>query len=115
LEDGQKLMITGTYGEHKFRPGQMEFRVNSICLLSDVKAKYTKKLTIALPVERVNEQTVAFIKDNITAHSGTTDLYFRIETEDEYVHLKASSGGVDVNDELVEFLMKQGLKFKIAT
>lgn len=115
LEDGQKLMVTGTYGEHKFRPGQMEFRVNSICLLSDVKAKYTKKLTIALPVDQVNEDNVAFIRDNVMANAGSTDLYFLVDDGTEQVSLKVAAGGIDVNDELVEFLLKQGLKFKIMT
>jgi DNA polymerase-3 subunit alpha len=115
IEDGQKLMITGTYGEHKFRPGQMEFRVNSICLLSDVKAKYTKKLTVALKLEDINEEVIAFLKDNLTVNAGNTDLYFMITDADENVNLKAISSGIDVNDELLEFLMKHGIPFKIST
>lgn len=115
LEDAQKLMITGTYGEHKFRPGQMEFRVNSICLLSDVKAKYTKKLTVALPLERISEQHIAFLKQNLMANAGSTDLYFLIKDGDEHLQMKLDQGGVQVNDQLLEYLINEGFSFKIST
>lgn len=115
IEDGQKLMITGTYGEHKFRPGQMEFRVNNICLLSDVKAKYTKKFTIALPLEKLTHDHVAFIKDNVMVNAGSTDVYFLVNDAEEQLQMKIGTGGVDVNDELIEFLLKENLPFKLTT
>lgn len=117
LENDQKLMITGTYAEHKFREGQMEFRVNSMSLLSEVKEKYTKRLTIAFPYEQLNEKHIDFIQKNIYENSGSTNLSFVLlnnQKQEETLELRYKEG-INVNDELIEFLLQNDLQFKLAT
>lgn len=117
LQDGQKLVLTGVYGENRFRPGQMEFKVSSMGLLTDVKGNLTKKIVIAIPSAAITNEFVDFLKQNMLENAGSADVVVQIESGDDQpnVTLKSTSGGVFVNDDLIEYFTKEGIKFKVLT
>ena len=106
LTNGQKLMITGTYQEHKYRPGVMEFSLANIMLLDHVRKTLTKRLMLALPLDKVDALLVNFLEDNLKSHPGNTELLMQISDAETNMiaKLKSFNMKLEINDELVHFL-----------
>ncbi len=114
--NGQKLMIQGTYDEHKYRPGVMEFTISNIMLLDDVRKLLTKKVSISVTLERINEEFVKFVEQNVRSHPGTTDLMVMVtDLETEYsVRMRSQNLKMELNDEFIHFLQEADyLKYQL--
>src|SRR5690606_1733132 len=105
-DNGQKLMIQGVYQEHRFRPGVMEFQIQNIMLLDQVRKSLTKKLYLGMPLDKLDEEMVQFIETNLKGHPGNTDVIIQVvDTEGEMaVKLKTHSQRLEINDELINYL-----------
>ena len=106
LVNGQKLVIQGTYDEHKYRPGTMEFSISNMLLLDDVRKLWTKKVSFSIPLEKVDATFVSFIEKNVKTHPGNTELIMHI-TDDETGHntrLRSQTLKMELNDEMIHFL-----------
>jgi len=105
LVNGQKLMIQGVYDEHKYRPGTMEFQIQNIMLLDEVRKALTKKIYLSMPLIKVDETLVSFLESNFKKHPGSTEVILRIADWDgKEVRLKSQSRKIEVNDELITYL-----------
>ncbi len=106
LINGQKLMITGVYDEHKYRPGVMEFGIQNMMLLDDVRKVMTKRINLTLKLEQVTYEFVDFLEHNVKTHPGSTELILQIGDEDDKmaVRLKAQTIKIELNDELIQYL-----------
>lgn len=115
LEESQKLMITGTYDESRFRPGQLEFRISGVMLLGDVKSKFTKRLSMALPLQKLDRDFVDFLQTNFAQNPGGCDLNIIItdEATEFKTALRSSAGKVLVNDDLIEYLQTADIAYKV--
>ncbi len=115
LEESQKLMISGTYEESRFRPGQMEFRISGVMLLSDVKSKYTRRLSLSLPLNKVDKGFVDFLSRNIQQHPGACELSILITDPDNERNttLRSSGGRLLVNDDLIDYLQDAHIRYKV--
>jgi len=115
LEESQKLMITGTYDESRFRPGTLEFRISGVMLLSDVKTKFTKRLSMAVPLQKLDKDFVDFLQTNFQQNPGNCDLSIIVtdEASDYRASLRSSSGKVLVNDDLIEYLQTADIAYKV--
>jgi len=108
LINGQKLMIQGVYDEHKFRQGVMEFQIQNIMLLDEVRKLLTKRLHLSLPLLKVNEQFVTFLENNFKTHPGNTELVLHIADWDgKEIKLKTQGKKIEVNNELIQYLLEQ--------
>jgi DNA polymerase-3 subunit alpha len=115
LQESQKLMITGTYDESRFRPGQLEFRISGVMLLSEVKEKYTKRLFMALPLEKVDMDFVTFLQRNIQQNPGSCEVSIQVvdENTERKAALRSSNGKLLVNDDLIEYLQTADILYKV--
>jgi DNA polymerase-3 subunit alpha len=106
LSNGQKLMITGTYQEHKYRPGVMEFNLNGIMLLDHVRKTLTKRLLLVIPLEKIDAGLVNFLQNNVKSHPGNTELLLQVTDtlSGMTARLKSFNMKLELNDELVHFL-----------
>ncbi len=106
LVNGQKLMIQGTYDEHKYRPGVMEFSISNIMLLDDVRKLLTKKVSIAVPIQNVDEPFARFIEENVKRYPGNTELFVQISDDEagHVVRLRSQQLKMELNDEFIGFL-----------
>jgi len=106
LDNGQKLMIQGVWQEHKYRPGVMEFDIQNIMLLESVRKTMTKRLSILIPLEKLDGKLVANLVDNVKQYPGNTDICFSFRDEEEQwlVKLKTHHQKVMLNDDLIHFL-----------
>jgi len=117
LEESQKLMISGVYDESKFRPGQMEFRITGVMLLGEVKSKYTRRLALSLPLEKVDSDFVQFLQRNLMQYPGNCEIMIQVTgTEQEQNTMLRSTGGrLLVNDDLIEYLQTADILYKVET
>ncbi len=115
IQEAQKLMLTGIYDENRFRPGQMEFKVQSVMLLGDVKTKLTKRISLAFPLQKLDHDFVSFLQQNIQQHPGGCELNFQIfdEENERSAILRSNNGRLHVNDDLIEYLQTADIKYKV--
>jgi DNA polymerase-3 subunit alpha len=108
VDNGQKLVIEGTYAEHRFRPGVFEFSVSNITLLENARKAMTKKLSLLVPLQKLNEEVVKFFIDNAKTNPGNTDLLLVIQDgESEYqTRLKTQQQKIALNDDLIAFMQE---------
>ncbi|MBL7712002.1 MAG: DNA polymerase III subunit alpha, partial [Chitinophagaceae bacterium] len=106
LKDGQKIMITGKYAEMRFRPGVWEFEVQSIVLLEQVRRMLTKKISMRMPLHKLDPDTVRFFSENLQSNPGSTEFTFQVAdlTTMQSVGLRSSAAKIQLNDELVQYL-----------
>lgn len=116
IDNGQKLMITGVYQEHKYRPGVMEFQIQNIMLLDQVRKTMTKKLHLRLQLDKLDAEAVNFIETNIKTHPGNTDVIMQVvDLEHEMtVKLRTHSQKLEINDELISYLQdNEAVKYSL--
>jgi DNA polymerase-3 subunit alpha len=116
LVNGQKLMLQGTYDNHKYREGVTEFSVNNIMLLDDVRKLLTRKVNISIPLHVLTLQMVEFLRDNIKRYPGSTELFIHVADNDTNysVRLRSQNQKFELNDDLIYFLRNtEGIKFII--
>jgi DNA polymerase-3 subunit alpha len=109
LDNGQKLVVQGVYQEHRFRPGVMEFMIQSISLLSAVRKTMTRRISIGLPIAKVDADLVAFITDNLKRNPGNTELCIQIvdEETDHVVRLRTNGTKFSPDDAFIHFLQER--------
>src|SRR5690606_17482594 len=103
--------------ESKFRPGQMEFRITGVMLLGEVKSKYTRRLALSLPLEKVDSDFVQFLQRNLMQYPGNCEIMIQVTgTEQEQNTMLRSTGGrLLVNDDLIEYLQTADILYKVET
>jgi len=108
IDNGQTLMIQGAYKEHRFRPGVMEFEIQNIMLLDQVRKTMTKRLHLLLPLHKVDHDMVTFLVENVKRYPGNADVIFQVvddsEEERRIIKLKTLNMKLEVNDELIQYL-----------
>lgn len=106
-QNGQKLMLQGVYTEHKFRPGVMEFQIQNVVLLDEVRKAFTRKLSLSLPLRKVDEALVGFFEKNLKMYPGKMEMSITVydETNEQLItRLKLSNQKIEMNDELIKYL-----------
>jgi len=110
LRPDEFLFITGKVDLRFRSEDTYEFKPHKIQLLSEVRAKLAKCVTMQLSLADLNEQFVEELKNIITSHAGQCRLNFVIGDRDENsrVELHSSSFKVDPSNQLIDSL--KGLK-----
>ena len=116
IDNGQKLMIQGVYAEHKYRTGVMEFQIQNIMLLDNVRKAMTKRLHLLLPLALLTDEFVDFIYSNVKKYPGNTEFTFQVVDEEKQrvARLKSHNIKLELNDELIQFLLEtEGIKYSL--
>ncbi len=105
---GTLLLLKGraaarTWGRDE---GQMEFKINHIDLLSDVREKYITKLNLKLDAERVTDDLAHELEALLKASPGKCKVLVQLINLSEGVSVEASTTGLNVvvSEELVRGL-----------
>ncbi|SDL26368.1 DNA polymerase-3 subunit alpha [Pedobacter sp. ok626] len=102
LTDGYFLQIRGRVGERFRKEGDWEFKITSINLLSELRDKLAKSVTIQVPIERVNDdfmtQILAVLENNKTStDQQNCQLLFDIYDREQNVVVKMPSKSFKIN------------------
>jgi DNA polymerase-3 subunit alpha len=69
LNPGEFVHIRGKVQERYNQPGNLEFKISSIQLLSDLRDKMLRNLTLKVPVDRVNNSWINSLSDVVKQES----------------------------------------------
>jgi DNA polymerase-3 subunit alpha len=112
---GLYLLVRGVV-QNRFGSDQLEFKVNRMELMDEVREKYFKSITIQMPVQAITEQVISDL-ERLTANTrGKTQLKFDIWDPETklMVNLFSRNIRIEISDELLAFFQKQDdLVFKI--
>lgn len=67
----------------QWKENELEIKVNSIELLSDVKEKLIEKITIIMPLPELNPALISELSMLIKESPGKTELYFKVSDPDD--------------------------------
>jgi DNA polymerase-3 subunit alpha len=109
------LMIKGMFAPNPYKPGQVNLRINSIHPLNEVKDYLVEKITITLPLNRLEDQTITDLTSLIQEKPGRTALYFNImDTERQLsVSLASDQGKYLIDKSIVQYLEERQFAFEI--
>lgn len=101
LTDGYFLQIRGRVGERFRKEGDWEFKITSIHLLSELRDKLAKSVTIQIPLERITDDLMMKINAILEENKVNTDyqncsLLFEI-FDQQNVSVKMPSKSVKIN------------------
>ncbi|MDR3118432.1 MAG: DNA polymerase III subunit alpha [Mediterranea sp.] len=106
LNEGTFLFIRAKCQAKQWKPEELEVKVTSIELLSDVKEKLIEKLTITVSLPDLNKVMIAELTTLIKASPGNTELYFKVIDPDENMAVDLMSRPVklSVQKDLISYL-----------
>jgi len=116
IDNGQKLLITGMYQEHKYRPGVMEFQIQGISLLDQVRKTMTRRVNLHIPLSKIDDVMAQFIYENVKQHPGNTELIIAVRDEETDMAVKLRTNGmkVELNDSLIQYITdNEAIEYKV--
>ena len=102
LTDGYFLQIRGRVAERFRKEGDWEFKITSINLLSELRDKLAKCITIQVPIEKITDDFMNQINEILEDNKATTEhqncqLLFEIYDREQHVNIKMPSKSVKIN------------------
>ena len=116
MEVGNTLMIYARCQPRQWNPNQLELKIGKIDFLADIKDSVIEKITIAMNVDALDDDTLLSLQCIIRDCPGNADLYFLIADSDGQTHLNMHSRStkVSVKKNLISFIeSKPALSYKI--
>ncbi len=116
MEVGNTLMIYARCQPRQWNPNQLELKIGKIDFLADIKDSVIEKITIAMNVDALDDDTLLSLQCIIRECPGNSDLYFLIADSDGQTHLNMHSRStkVSVKKKLISFIeSKPALSYKI--
>ena len=109
LSPGLILSIKGVVQPRQYRPEEMEFRLQKMQLLEEVRTKMTQEIEISALASSLTAEQVAFLSANLEANPGPVGFHLQLMDEDSgwKLSLRSLRKKVTINEELVHFLESQ--------
>ena len=116
LAVGMFLFIKAKCQPRQWKPDELDLKVTGIELLPDVKDEKIEKITIAAPLDDLNEELITELATIIKSNPGNAELYFKVKDGDGQmsVNMMSRSMKISVRKDLITFLkMRPELNYKI--
>ena len=113
---GLSIYIRATIQPKAYRPEELEVKVSSINLLSEMKDKLVSKLTLLLPISTISDTVVTELSAMVKNNPGNSLLYFQILSDDSMsrVDLFSRPVKINVNKQMIDNLTNNlNIQFKI--
>ncbi|MDR0331874.1 MAG: DNA polymerase III subunit alpha, partial [Dysgonamonadaceae bacterium] len=110
---GLSIYITARVQPRQWGTGEIELKISSMNLLSDVKDKLVDKITLQIPITELNDTTVNEISAMVKNNSGNALLYFNIIGEESRIQLFSRQSKIQVNKHFIDNLIENNIDFKI--
>ncbi|MBL4755167.1 MAG: DNA polymerase III subunit alpha [Flavobacteriales bacterium] len=116
LKPKEFLFISGKVELRYRSEDNWEFKAYNIELLSEIRAKLGKSITMQLSLEDVSDSFVEEITNLVNANVGQCTLNFQVgdKEENNYVEMHSSKFKVDINDEFLASVKElSGVEYKL--
>ncbi len=112
---GLSIYIMARVQPKRYRD-ELEVKISSISLLSEMKDKLVSKITLQLPLSELNDTTVSELSTLAKNNSGNSLLYFQIIGEEAHMNIQLFSrpAKIQVNKHFINYLKDNlSIDFKI--
>jgi DNA polymerase-3 subunit alpha len=119
MVNGLFLYIRGKVSERYRNSGNFEFKVSTIQLLSELRDKLAKSITIQIPLRSLNDEFInqfnTIITENAKIESRNCVLRFKVIDNEENITVDLPSKRIKVNpnNEFISMLKDNMLDFKL--
>ena len=116
MYEGAAIYITARVQPGRYNPDRIDINIGKIEFLADVKDTLVENITVYIPLQELNEDTVLSLSEIIKKKPGKTLLFFRVIDPEGQMNLTFRSKGhhVTVDREMVDFIgALPGLSYKI--
>lgn len=109
------LLIKGKYQPRQYNESILDFKISSIRPMSEIKDSLVNKITVTLPLHRLNEKTVAELSFMIKNNPGNCAFYFKIEDVEKQlsISLYAETQKYAIDKNIIRFLEDNQIRFSI--
>ncbi|MEJ0107103.1 MAG: DNA polymerase III subunit alpha [Bacteroidota bacterium] len=117
LQQGSSVAING-YFKQSYNQDEYRFNVTGIVLAETIKRSLTKQLNIEAAPQIISADLISFLEKNLKKFPGGTMLKIILaeQSSNMRISLVGAGKGVEMNDELVEFLeSKPELEVQVVT
>ncbi|MDD3075989.1 MAG: DNA polymerase III subunit alpha [Proteiniphilum sp.] len=103
---GLSVYIQAKVQPKRYRQEELEVKITSIGLLSEMRDKLVSKITLQIPLTELDDTTVAELSALVKNNSGNSLLYFEIIGEESRMHLQLFSrpARIQVNKHFIDYL-----------
>ena len=103
---GLSIYIQAKVQPKRYRQEELEVKITSIGLLSEMRDKLVSKITLQIPLTELDDTTVAELSALVKNNSGNSLLYFQIIGEESRMHLQLFSrpARIQVNKHFIDYL-----------
>ena len=103
---GLSVYIQAKVQPKRFRQEELEVKISSIGLLSEMREKLVSKITLQIPLTELDETTVTELSALVKNNSGNSLLYFQIIGEESHMHIELFSrpARIQVNRHFIDYL-----------
>ncbi|KAA6349632.1 DNA polymerase III subunit alpha [termite gut metagenome] len=116
FEEGLFLYINARCQPKQWRPNELEIKVTSINLLSNVKEVLIEKITIFIPLIILNTELITELSTLVKKKQGKTELRFKVTDTEEKIQIDFVSrpAKIEVGRELIDYIKEcEGMEFRI--
>ena len=113
--EGYFIMVKGKVQPRTYGTPEPEFKVKSINMLSDVKDEMIKTLTLTLPIEEIDEPTIAELKKQVEKNKGKIQLKVKVIDQQEQmaVDLFSRTMRINITPGFIGYLQSNEYEFKL--
>lgn len=103
---GLALYIQAKVQPKRFRPDELEVKISSINLLSEMKDKLVNKITLQIPLTELDDTIVTELSALVKNNYGNSLLYFNIIGEESHMNIQlfSRSTKIQVNKRFIDYL-----------
>ncbi|MCC8147242.1 MAG: DNA polymerase III subunit alpha [Bacteroidales bacterium] len=109
------LFFRAMYAPSQYDPNRMNLKIISIQPLNEIKDNVIKKITISLPLYKLDETLIAELSSLIKNHPGNSSLFFKIMDTEKQLSLSLASENekFQINKAMVQYLEDRDIEFRI--
>lgn len=113
--EGYSLLFKGKVQPKSYNPAEIEFKIKSINMLSDVKGEMIKMVNITLPIHDITENLVDDIKKQVESNKGKIQLKFKVIDPESKISVDLFSRTLKVNlsQKFIDYLRTNEFEFRV--
>lgn len=100
------LLIKGKVQPRPYNEQELEFKIKTMMMLSQVREEMVNNLTLTIPLNKINEDLVAEVKKEALAKKGKINLKFKIVDMEENIaiDLFSRTERIELTNDLLKYL-----------
>jgi DNA polymerase-3 subunit alpha len=117
MEVGYYLFIKGRVDARWGKEDDLEFKISSVEMLTEVREKYFKTIKLELNLDTINDNLVSNIYEKIKGNAGSVAVNFIITSSKEQMALsmRSSKYAISIKNELLKSFEELGIKYELVS